>query len=208
MPQTLPDSTELAANIVATYQAASTGQRLDGMKWYADAHNLAVLLSQQHDGDVLRAAGVISALSPQLDWDRNKVLAIRTYNAGGITGGALGLSVRKADAIYHGADVMSTLKAPKTSAFAAVIANPEDQDAVVIDRHAMSVAHGRQVTDAEVAALGRKGFYAAYAEAYRIAARAHGISPSQMQAVTWVTWRETEIRIAASVRRAAGREAA
>lgn len=206
MTTTPLDIDALARNILATYRKASDAQRADGMAWYVEAHALAVTLARSADHDVLRAAGVISALSPQMDWNRNQTLAIRTYAEGGIASGCLGVSVRKADAIYNGADVVETLKAPKTTAFALVIADPTNTHDVVIDRHAMSVAHGRQTTDAEMAALGRKGQYEAYATAYRKAAAEVGITPSQMQAVTWVVWRETGIRTSASIRREAGRE--
>lgn len=200
-----PDIDTMAANVLATYRKASDAQRKDGMVWYAEAHALAVTLARSAGHNVLRAAGVISALSPQMNWERNQVLAVKTYAERGISSGCLGASVRKADAIYHGADVMSTLKAPKTSAFALVIADPTNNVDVVIDRHAMSVALGRQVTDMEAAALSRKGFYEAYSTAYRKAAAEVGITPSQMQAITWVAWRETSIRVSASVRKAAGR---
>ncbi len=204
-PTQAPDVDALAANIMVTYRQASDAQRADGMTWYATAHALAVTLAKSAGHDTLRAAGVISALSPQMDWARNQTLAIRTYAERGISAGALGVSVRKADAIYQGADVLATLKAPKTSAFALVIADPTDTQNVVIDRHALSVAHGRQVTEPEVTALGRKGMYDVYATAYRKAAAEAGITASQMQAVTWVVWRETSIRVSASVRKQAGR---
>jgi hypothetical protein len=202
---TLPDTDAMATNILATYRRASDAQRADGMVWYNEAHALAVTLARSAGHETLRAAGVIAALSPRMEWSMNERLAIRTYAEGGIDGGCLGISVRKADAIYNGADVLATLKAPKTSAFAEVIADPTDTWTVVIDRHAMSVAHGRTSTDDEVAALNRKGYYQAYSDAYRKAAAEIGITPSQMQATTWVVWRETEIRVSASVRKAAGR---
>lgn len=199
------DIDTMAANVLAVYRTADDAQRADGMTWYVEAHALAITLARSAGHDILRAAGVISALSPRMNWARNQTLAIRTYAEGGISAGALGVSVRLADAIYNGADVMSTLKAPKTRAFATVIADPTDTQNVVIDRHAMSVAHGRQTTDAESAALGRKGWYEAYATAYRKAAAEVGITASQMQAVTWVAWRETSIRTSAAVRKQAGR---
>lgn len=199
------DIDEMASAILATYRKATDAQRADGMVWYAEAHALAVTLAKSAGHSVLQAASVISALSPQMDWARNQFLAVRTYAEGGISSGCLGMSVRKADAIFNGADPLATLKAPKTSAFALVIADPTDTQNVVIDRHAMSVAHGRQVTEREVAALNRKGQYEGYASAYRKAAAEAGITASQMQAITWVVWRETSIRVSASVRRQAGR---
>lgn len=203
----IPAIDPMVTNILAVYRNASPAQLAEGLAWYQTAHELAVILADSHDGDVLKAAGVISALSPRVQWTYNQTLAIKTYAEKGITGGALGVNIRKADAIYNGAPVYNTLKAPKTVAFAQTIADPTDAFAVVIDRHAVSVAIGRCSTDDDTKDLGRRGFYEAYASAYRIAAARVGISPSQMQAVTWVAWRETSIRTAASVRRIAGRAA-
>lgn len=199
------DIDAMAASILSVYSSASDGQRADGMTWYAEAHALATELALSAGHTVLQAAGVIAAFSPRMEWTLNVRIARRTYAAGGITEGCLGMVIRKVSAIFDGADVLATLKAPKTSAFASVIADPLNNHDVVIDRHAMSVAYGRQVTDDEVAALNRKGRYDGFATAYRKAAAQAGITPSQMQAITWVVWRETNIRVSASVRRAAGR---
>lgn len=199
------DIESMTANILATYRKANDGQRADGMTWYAEAHALAITLARSAGHTVLQAAGVISALSPRIKWEYNITLAVRTYAEGGISKGALGTNVRKADAIFNGADVIATLKAPKTSAFALLIADPTDTYQVVVDRHAMSVALGRTVTDQEMAALNRKGRYEEFATAYRKAAAEIGVTPAQMQAITWVTWRETSIRVSASIRKAAGR---
>jgi hypothetical protein len=198
-----PDIDTMAENVLATYRTASDAQRGDGILWYAGAHALAVTLARSAGHETLRAAGVISALSPRMPWERNQKLAIRTYAEGGISNGALGVSVRKADAIYRGASVLDTLKAPKTKAFAVIIADPTNTYDVVIDRHAMSIAHGRRVNNDEMAAPKRR--YQTYADAYRKAAAEIGITPSQMQAITWVAWREKNLRTSASIRAKAGR---
>lgn len=202
-----PEATELVANILACYQAASPDQRADGMTWYDEAHALATELAATTDHDVLRAAGVIAAISPRMSWDLNERLARKAYADKGVTGGMLGVSVRKANAIYHGADVLTTLKAPKTQAFALCIAEPGHESAVVVDRHAMSIAYGRQVEDDEVAALSLKGRYDLFADAYRTVAAMVGLTPAQVQAITWVYWRETNLRVSRSIRLAAGRAA-
>jgi hypothetical protein len=197
---------EMAANILAVYSLANRGQKRDGMAWYDTAHEMAVRLAKSAGHSTLQAAGIISALSPLTPWDRNQVLAELAYASNGqLSGGTFGEAIRKVRAIYDGADVLKTLNRPKTQAFATVIADPKDRQSVVIDRHAMSVALGRQVEKSEVAALNRKGMYQTYADAYRKAAAEAGITASQMQAVTWVAWRETSIRTSAAARKAARR---
>ena len=197
----LPSRSQMAANILKIWNEANEGQMQDGVSWYTTVHHVAARLDPE---DILRAAGVISALSPRMEWNRNMFLAERTY-AEGKAYGCLTANSAKANAIYNGADVVSTLKAPKTVAFALTIANPEDDRLVVVDRHAVSVALGRESTDADMAVLNRKGGYDWYADAYREAAATLGVLPSTAQAATWTVWRENYIRVAASVRRRAGR---
>lgn len=196
-----PEVTPTAANIIAIFRKATPAQLAEGLEWYADAHSLAVALDPQN---VLRAAGVISALSPKQPWGRNVTLATRTY-ADGQASGTLGFCVRAANRIMSGESVDDVLRGDKTNAFAHVIADPTDPHAVVVDRHAFDIAVGRVTDDETRNVLSRKGVYAIFADAYREAARVLGYSPSQVQAVTWVVWRETETKFAAANRRAAGR---
>jgi hypothetical protein len=203
-PRTLASLTERGLipsveRIIATYRAATDEQLSEGLHWYADAHSLAVALDRENP---LRAAGVIAALSPLTPWERNKALAVRAF-ADGVATGHMKAAMDKANRILAGEDVVAVLNAPKTSAFAATIADPTDAHAVVVDRHAMSVAIGRPSTDEDTKALALKGVYDLYADAYREAARRIGTAPSVVQAVTWVVWRQTSIRTAASVVRVA-----
>lgn len=63
--------TEYVANILETYKQASPQEIADGLSWYSDAHDVARELA----GDVHVGAGVIAALSPQMQWDENIKLA-------------------------------------------------------------------------------------------------------------------------------------
>lgn len=201
----LPTKATMTHRILTTFDAATEDQYSDGLTWYNTAHHLAVRLDPEHP---MRSAGVISALSPQMDWARNMFLAERTY-AEGKAYGCLGTSCRKANDILNGDgnifDILKVLNAPKTQSFAITIADPEEPNVVVIDRHAVAIALGRAATDEDMATLNRKGAYEWYADAYRAAAKQADVLPSTMQATTWVVWRETAIRVSASVRKAAGR---
>lgn len=180
--------------ILKTYRKATEAQIAAGLDWYGVAHSLALGLDPANP---LRAAGVISALSVQKDWDINVALAVRAY-ADGVATGHTGAQCGKANAIMAGADVVKELGGKKTQNFALVIANPADPHAVVVDRHAVSIAIGRLSTDDDTKILTLKGVYDLYADAYREAARRAGVSPSQMQAVTWVVWRLTETKFRAA----------
>ncbi len=175
--------------VLRVFRQATAEQYLNGADWYRNAHGLAVSLDP---ADPRRAAGVIAALSPMVSWARNVELAGRAY-ADGYASGALGMSCRAADRILGGEDPADVLVGPKVSAFFRLIADPADTQSVCVDRHAIAVAVGRRLTDAERQAqyaISTPGRYALFAEAYRRAAEIVGHLPSQVQAITWVRWRE------------------
>lgn len=195
------DLTPSVDNILSVYRRATADQVARGLSWYADAHTIALGLDTDNVG---RAAGILAALSPRMPWARNITLAARVYTEHKASG-TLGRSCAMADAIFNGADPDAILRGSKINAFWRTIADPTDPTAVVVDRHAVSVAIGRVSSDDDTKILTRKGVYEMYAEAYREAARIAGVAPSQMQAITWVVWREAEIRTAAANRAAVAR---
>jgi len=187
-------------NILQAYRRATPDQVARGVDWYSDAHAFARALDP---GNVRRAAGVIAALSPNTKWNRNVVLAARTYSEG-FSSGTLTDNMRKADAIYNGADPADVLGGPKTRAFAEMIADPTNAHHVVVDRHAVSIALGRVASDGDIhATIGTPKRYEAMANEYRAAASILGVSPSIVQAVTWLVWRESMLRTSAANRREA-----
>jgi hypothetical protein len=95
----------LAQNIRDAYAQASDDQLSRGRAWYRVAHDLAEMVG---NGDVRKGAGIISALSPRMKWDRNVSLAVNAMNSG-TAAGAMGASLRKAQAILDGADPESVL---------------------------------------------------------------------------------------------------
>lgn len=180
-----------SARILDVYRQATVAELEAGMAWYADAHALA---SRLNPADVSGAAGVIAALSPMMPWDRNMMLAARAYEDGTASGALYG-NVAKANAILAGSNPLDVLGGDKVRNFYAAIADPTSKSAVCIDRHAFDIAVGRVTNNESRAALGRKGIYERFANAYRRAARVLSketgmdVTPSQVQAVTWLTWR-------------------
>lgn len=171
-----------AENVVAVFDRATPDEMHEGMSWYADAHNFAMSL----DSDVWRAAGVIAALSPQKRWSTNAILARRAYETGTPTGHT-GVMLSQAARILNGENALDVLKGPKVRAFCAGIATAGNTDMVTIDRHAHDIAMGRVFTDSErkIGAV----LYRRLAAHYTEAAREVGVSVCQIQAVTWVRWR-------------------
>jgi hypothetical protein len=171
--------------------------------------------SHPHHGDVSRAAAVIAVLSPQLSWSSNVRAARDVYAAAtavhGHTYGTAndrtasvanafrGLSANGAKAarlLTTNAPTDEIVSGPKVTAFWRTIADPTDPRGVVVDRHAVDVTVNQVTDDATRGRLlGRRGAYevvsACYVRAARILSAELGepITPAEVQAVTWTTWR-------------------
>jgi hypothetical protein len=178
----------LTDNVFSLYRDASFASFSEGIGWYNDAQAFAMSL----DTEWHRAAGVIAALSPMNSWANNKRKAAQLYAQNG-DGAGCGLyrNVAKAVRIYKGEDALDVLGGDKVRNFFLTIVEPDRDDHIpVIDRHAFDIAEGRVTSDAERQALGRKGVYDTYAEAYLNAAARAGIPVQSLQAITWVEWRD------------------
>jgi hypothetical protein len=176
--------TPSAHHVLTELSRADASQTAAGMDWYADAHSLALSLNA---GNVAEASAVIAALSPQLSWDRNVVLAKRAY-AGELTGGCLPASIAKAERILAGETPLDVLGGLKVRSFYANIVDPTDSVTVTVDRHAIDVAVDTRLGKASPGMTPKR--YAAWSAAYREAALDKGMLPQQMQAITWTSWRE------------------
>jgi hypothetical protein len=207
-------STPSTRNVTRVYRAATAQDRADGIEWYARARRIAAELDPEN---VTRAAAVIALVSPLTPWERNVWLAREAYrlHAAGADVGALLPTLkgnaRKVARVLNGEDPAGVVSGLKVTAFWLTIADPTNSHAVVVDRHAYDVAVGRVTNDeTRSAGIGTAKRYAAladcYARAARILSRETGtvVLPSTVQAVTWVAWRRTMIRTAASVRRIEG----
>jgi hypothetical protein len=173
-------------NIIKVYNEATEDQKRQGAEWYRHAHQLADLLSE---GQVRQGAGVLAALSANKAWDINQRLARDAFdgNVHGHVSNALG----KVAKILSGVDPAEVLPMDmKTGNFYRCILDPEDAEAVVIDRHAHDVAVGHPCGDDD-RGLSAKGRYAVLSLAYRNAAAKLGVTPSVLQATVWVAWTES-----------------
>lgn len=172
-----------AENIVAVYDRATDAERVEGMSWYNDAHDLALSLSP---GDPWRGAGVIAAFSPVCPWSRNVTLARNAFETGTATGHTAMFN-GFAQRILDGEHPLDVLNGDKTRAFCSAIADPAGSEIATIDRHAHDIAMGRVFTDAE-RKIGKRLFRTMSAH-YREAAFEVNLSVAQIQAITWVRWR-------------------
>lgn len=180
--------------IMRLFADATDEELAYGLTWYGQAHALACELAETHGVSVDQVAGVIAALSPQTSWDQNIIRARQLLTTGSTYG--LGLGIRKAISILAGSAPGDVLGGPKTLAFWSNIADPENSQAVTIDRHAYDAALGYVADERERKSLDRKGEYERIADIYRSAARSLGVAPHVAQAVVWAVWRNRYGRFA------------
>jgi hypothetical protein len=174
-------------NIVDHYNQATKSERHAGRVWYKHANQVARELSSAHGVPVDQVAGLMSAYSPQTDWNHNMITTARVVKSKLSIGGTLpgnpkhkewhrnppyfqsmggrafapGASLKQADRILSGEHYNSVLTGHKTGAFARLIhhgGNADDNNPdVVVDRHAYSVATGARVSDEAFGNAGLSG---------------------------------------------------
>lgn len=197
-------TTPSTRNIMRVWRAATAEDIAAGREWYGRASRLAAELDPS---DVERGAAVIAVISPLISWRVNVRIARQAYAlaADGATADEIAdalpmlkRNARKAAAILAGADPDLIVSGPKVRAFWRTIADPSDARGVVVDRHAFDIAVGRTMSDSErTGLLGKRGAYAATADAYvraaKIVTRETGVptTPADVQATTWLVWRAT-----------------
>lgn len=214
--------TKIINNIIRVYKAAADA-KTSGLYWYLDAHDFAKELSVQHISRNLgngltgsfnsktttyfltkcHIAGIISALSPLQNWNRNKELTIQfiellesggdplslPYMKGQIKK-ALKIANLKSSGSQLTRDISEILNGEKTVSFFLNISNPLTSDAITVDRHALSICLGKKLsTDQFKNHSMTKRQYEFFAECYLSAAQKLGLNGLSVQSQTWEFWR-------------------
>jgi hypothetical protein len=186
---------------------ASQADIVSGLHWYQRAHDLAVKVhSRIRWVDYGSSCGVSLRLSPNNKWERNCIDAeamIKTWSIGGdydmIKVCTFNPNKRKAIAILsldmESADaetIPNILNGQKVVAFYRSIMG--DKNAVCIDGHAYSIFIGERVPTTKTPSITPK-LFETIQRAYQLVAKRSAelcgveLSPTQVQAVTWVTYR-------------------
>jgi hypothetical protein len=176
-------------NILAILNLATAQEVAEGTVWYTEAHHFCLTNAERFGLRVEVVAGIVSALSPATDWERNKSDALQVLLGNRSHGyGTYGPNVEKAFRIRDtsaGEDISGFFLAPKTFNFYHNIVNPNAAEFVTIDRHALSVAMGATRADKAV----KLTEYRELTKAYKKAADKAGLLPADLQAITWCVWR-------------------
>lgn len=174
------------------YDMATSEQIILGLHWYSDANALAIQLANKYGVTVLQAAQVISVLSPQKKWEQNKREAVAMFNQH-FTGIAPSFGyyaskrvIKECHAIIAG-DWLIPINRTKTYSFADNIAYLDNSTEITIDRHALRVAYDD--TSAKIDKVGITAYKYAR-QAYQLVADSLGIKGYQLQAITWVTYKQ------------------
>lgn len=190
-------------NIINKYKEASPEMLEGGHTWYPKAHEEALKIGK---GDPKRGAGIIAALSPLIDWDRNVREAKELVKTGGVKGALLPANVEKARRIHEGEDPEKVLGGHKVTNFFKNIHDPNNPSAITVDRHAYDIAMGRPFVGAgkgkkseeprqtgtmsQDLGLSAMGRYQHFVRAYQHASGELNVDvPNKVQATSWVTHR-------------------
>lgn len=181
------------SNLMRLWDQATIDERKAGRDWYFSARRTVGKLAGKHNLPPSTVAGIIAALSPGMEWDRNiseteRFIKTRGNDAYSVYGRSNDDKARSILA-HPTESPLSFLGGPKTRAFYRTIMNPACDDNVVIDSHSwcagLNRTNGRwdktiRVTESRHWWMGRH---------YIECARRLGLYPSEFQATIWLVWK-------------------
>lgn len=179
-------------NILAYMAMADAETIEEGEQWYSNAHIIGEQISTMLGYDDPKyGIGVLSALSPQMEWGDNIEQAI-LFASTGWSDMQTGDNNHKATKIANGVDPLSVLGGEKVRAFYQAILTPHADTTPVVDRHAMAVYCNYVPDRAKLSqAMGNARVMRRIQSAY---IKAHSYYPDfdrhSIQAITWILQRK------------------
>lgn len=173
----------------------------NGREWYNVANATARQIANNTELPLYKVSGIIAVLSPSSHWEANVEDAYnvcyhyRRYGEiDGVTVRTYGQNLIKAATILDAPDDPETVDAivfgkqgRKTFSFHRNILL--DDRYLTVDGHAYCIWKGVRLPVGKVPRIG-KGLYETISRAYRlVSARTENLSPMQVQATTWITYR-------------------
>lgn len=181
-----PRRSELTANLLRLYAAATPRDIAQGMAWYPRACGIVHAWSDAYSVPRETVACIIAACSPQCDWRENLRAAHSVIRGRNDATRALPSCLRKAEAILRdrASDTLPYFPhGPKVLSFAANLQGATD--VVTVDTHAAQAALLNPIAIPRLRWIP----YGIFADCYREAAAHVGIAPCDFQATIWHTWR-------------------
>lgn len=189
-------------NILAVLKKATKEEIDYWSNWYQHAHNHVREIANEYDVPVEVAAAVCAVLSPNLGWKMNLMAARRVMDNWMYKGGAEGYkwhdsipayktNVNKAYYILKTGDV-SAVNGPKVTVFFQSLLDPDKLERdLVLDGHAINVWRGIKLPLKNLKSP-NKNEREAIIHDYRKVADIVGLTPQQVQAVTWFIWKSVK----------------
>ena len=191
---TLQDRTKGRSLLNYWYNESTLEERESGKVWYDEAKEYVKILSLRFDTPQLICAGVLSALSPNNRWERNKLDAHTVLDAVSKSLSSSQVKVctfnnnkEKAFAIARG-DIKILQQSPKTYAFAKNISG-EDINKVTIDKWHLRAIQTRSSSPKACKTSVTPLQYKLLEKDCQKVAKKYNINPSTLQAIVWVTIR-------------------
>ena len=194
-------------NILKVYEESTLEQRNRGLSFYEDARSQAYDIGKSlgyiGSNAVRQGAGIIAVLSPRTDWDNNIKFAQNIVNQNFVY--QTERDKAKATRIMEGDDPMDVMgrHSHKTKAFYQALVNPLGRNEVydligytgkaylaVVDRHAGGVFKGQPLSKEHREKLREWRINRRVSNAYFRASRKLNIPVNDVQAITWVTFRD------------------
>jgi len=184
-------------NILRVYRNATPQEKAQGLAWYNEAQKACRDMSVKHKVPMHIVTAVCAALSPSNKWARN-LIDTDTIIAAYLRGDAIEtVKVSTYNAMKEKAwgilsespttsKAMTLLNGQKIISFFECIMG---MDNCCIDGHAFNIVTNKRIplNDAKTGLTKRK--YKELQGLYRRAAKQEGIAAYEMQAITWVAWR-------------------
>ncbi len=195
---------ELCRNLRKQWRLVTETDRTEGLAWYPVAQGIIRQWSEHYRYSIDTVAAVVAAISPQVEWTRNliiadDVLAQRPPSIGGVLHTNLRKAERLRDTDFRSENLeawnlttrmQEQFKAgPKVLTFALNLSG--DMDALTIDPHAFQCALADPLSRLTI----RPIVYSIIADCYRTVADEIGVAPATFQAILWHSWKRQYPRV-------------
>lgn len=186
--------TKVVNNLVRYYDLSNQSEFLEGFEWYVDANKFAQSLATKYNLPLHSVCGIIAALSPQQNWQLNKIIANR-FCSGVRSGLHYPAQIVKAEKCLTSSEVeiynFMSIGQIKTSQFYYNILHPHKKLGVTIDRHAILACIKKPEIgiNLDFSATMTANQYRFFELCYIKAAAKVNILPHVFQAVVWVVVR-------------------
>lgn len=171
------------------FDLATKDEIKQGKDWYKDAQDFAQYLSKKYSIDSYVCASVISALSPNNKWDRNKVDAenlIKAFKQGSRDVKVCTYNANKDKAFKILEGKVITEKSPKTHAFAMNVGLLSSEH-ITVDKWHLRACLTKEKTDVVESCTSVQ--YRRVEKITSQLAKERGLKGYEFQAIVWVTIR-------------------